>query len=133
MEVHVYSTLEDAKPLCVFEAPILRDNFKAGVEDAAREAVRGLMGLYEPMFEGTRFEYFPTQYSDDTLVYYTPTTTEDNLKLVQQVELTQAFNDSLEDVVYELHRTRKRLHDVQEELDTLKAEMAFKKCKTVNA
>jgi hypothetical protein len=129
VEAHVYSTLEDVKPLRVFEAPIPRDNFNAGVQDAACEAIRGLMGLYEPMFEGTRFEYFPTKYSDDNLVYYSPTTTEDNPKLVQQVDLTRAFNDSLEDDVYEIRRTRKQLRDVQEELDTLKAEMALKKRK----
>ena len=57
VEVILYADLAQNRRFHIFDAPIRRNTFADGIQDAAREAVRRLRHKYSRHFQGTGFHF----------------------------------------------------------------------------
>lgn len=116
VEVRIFANVGDTAAFHIFDAPQRRDTFLAGIQDAAREAIRRLREMYSPELKDSAFRYYPRRYPASSRSIYASTETEDDSRLKQQVELTQALDGAYEMAMDELSYLAYKLRRAEEEL-----------------
>ena len=128
VEVLLYSNLQPDTMFHVFNAPITRDTFSEGLQDAAREAVRRLRYTYDHRFHDTGFHYYPMHIPTRVDSTFRSAEEEDSPELTHQVDLTKAKDycygnalDDLQTLQDTLHETEEKLRAAEEELERYRA------------
>ena len=127
VEVILYSNLAPDTAFHIFDAPIRRDTFYDGIQDAAREAVRRLRYTYDHRLQDTGFQYYPMHIPTRLGSAFCTARDKDPPEITHQVELTKAMDYIYGNTLDELHTVQGRLEDAEEKLKAAEEELALYK------
>ena len=122
VEVLIYANMGDEEACHTFDAPLPRDTFFNGIQDAAREAIRQMRDIYAQELQRTTFRYFPSKYPASSSSVFSSTEFESNPRLVQQVQYTKSLDYVYQDTLKELSLMAQRLREAEEELAKYRVE-----------
>lgn len=120
----LYSNLAPDTRFHIFDAPIRRDTFIDGIQDAAREAVCRLRYTYDHHFHSTGFHYHPMHIPTRLDSTFRSTRDEDSLELTHQVDLAKALDYAYENTLEDLRTTQDSLDAAEERLKVVVEELA---------
>lgn len=127
LEVILYANLQPNTNHHIFDAPVRRDNFVDGLQDAAREATRRLRHIYNNYFEDSEFHYHPMHIPTRLDSTFRPAEYEDSPELTHQVDLSKAMDYAYGNTLDELRNTQNSLLDAEERLKAAEEELAIYK------
>lgn len=124
VEVLIYSDLSPNTVFHTFHAPIRRDTFADGIQDAAREAVRRLRHSYDRYLNGTGFHYYPMHLPTRLDSVFRTAKEEDSPELTHQVDLTKALDYVYGNTLEDLRTAQDGLEYAEARIKALDAELA---------
>lgn len=127
VEVILYSNLAPDTSFHIFDAPMRRETFEDGIQDAAREAVRRLRYTYDAHFRDTAFQYYPMHIPTRLGSAFSSVENEDMPEITHQVELAKAMDYAYGNTLDELYLVQGRLEAAEEKLKAAEAELALYK------